>query len=169
MASTIEIELNGRTCTVAVEREGDGHRFHVRLDGVEHVVDAVEYAPGAWSLLCLESGRSIQAAVHGTGDETRVAVGPIVVPLVVNGRRARRRADHDGPAGEQRITAPMPGKVLRVLVAPGDEVAARQPLVVVEAMKMENELSARRAGRVREVAVTPGTSVEAGRLLVLVV
>jgi biotin carboxyl carrier protein len=96
-------------------------------------------------------------------------VGPIVVPLVVNGRRARRRADHDGPAGEQRITAPMPGKVLRVLVAPGDEVAARQPLVVVEAMKMENELSARRAGRVREVAVTPGTSVEAGRLLVLVV
>jgi biotin carboxyl carrier protein len=62
----------------------------------------------------------------------------------------------------------MPGKVVRVLVEPGDEVAGRQPLVVVEAMKMENELSSPRPGRVKEVAVRPGQSVEAGRLLVVV-
>jgi biotin carboxyl carrier protein len=62
----------------------------------------------------------------------------------------------------------MPGKVLRVLASPGDEVAARQPLVVVEAMKMENELSAARGGRVRDVVVEEGVSVEAGRLLVVV-
>ena len=62
----------------------------------------------------------------------------------------------------------MPGRVVRVLVKPGDEVAARQGLVVVEAMKMENELAAPRAGRVKEVAVTEGQSVEAGRLLVVV-
>jgi len=55
-----------------------------------------------------------------------------------------------------------------VLVAAGDEVKARQPLVVVEAMKMENELSAPRAGRVKDVQVRDGTSVEAGRLLVIV-
>jgi biotin carboxyl carrier protein len=62
----------------------------------------------------------------------------------------------------------MPGRVLRVLVRPGDEVAARQGLVVVEAMKMENELGAPRAGRVREVVVDEGVSVEAGRLLVVI-
>jgi biotin carboxyl carrier protein len=62
----------------------------------------------------------------------------------------------------------MPGKVVRVLVEVGDEVTARQPLVVVEAMKMENELSASRPGRVTEVAAREGTSVETGKLLVLV-
>ncbi len=59
----------------------------------------------------------------------------------------------------------MPGRVVRVLVAVGDEVAHRQGLVVVEAMKMENELGAPRAGRVTEIAVAEGVSVEAGRLL----
>jgi biotin carboxyl carrier protein len=62
----------------------------------------------------------------------------------------------------------MPGRVVRVLVAPGDEVAARQGVVVVEAMKMENELRAPRGGRVKDVTVSAGTSVEAGRILVVI-
>jgi biotin carboxyl carrier protein len=62
----------------------------------------------------------------------------------------------------------MPGRIVRVLVGPGDEVTARQGVVVVEAMKMENELRAPKAGRVREVAVSPGVSVEAGRVLVVI-
>jgi biotin carboxyl carrier protein len=62
----------------------------------------------------------------------------------------------------------MPGKVIRVLVKAGDSVAARQPLVVIEAMKMENEIAAPRAGTVGEVAVGEGDPVEAGRLLVVV-
>jgi len=62
----------------------------------------------------------------------------------------------------------MPGRVVRVLVNAGDEVAARQGVVVVEAMKMENELRSPKAGTVKEVAVTPGTSVEAGRVLVVI-
>ncbi len=62
----------------------------------------------------------------------------------------------------------MPGRVVRVLVAPGDEVQARQPLVVVEAMKMENELRSPRAGRIKQVAVSPGLSVDAGAMLVLI-
>jgi biotin carboxyl carrier protein len=62
----------------------------------------------------------------------------------------------------------MPGRIVRVLVKPGDEVGARQGLVVVEAMKMENELVATRAGRVRDVGVTEGQSVQAGQLLVIV-
>jgi biotin carboxyl carrier protein len=62
----------------------------------------------------------------------------------------------------------MPGRVVRVLVGPGDEVEARQPVLVIEAMKMENELRAPRAGRVKDVAVEQGASVEAGRVLVVI-
>ena len=70
--------------------------------------------------------------------------------------------------GPQRVVAPMPGKVVRVLVKPGDDVKARQGLVVVEAMKMENELRAARDGRVRDVAVAEGQSVDAGAVLLVV-
>jgi biotin carboxyl carrier protein len=62
----------------------------------------------------------------------------------------------------------MPGRVVRVLVAPGDVVTARQGVIVVEAMKMENELRSPKAGTVKEVSVTSGTSVEAGRVLVVI-
>jgi biotin carboxyl carrier protein len=91
------------------------------------------------------------------------------VTVAVNGRRTRRGVDTAGQAdGEQSVVAPMPGRVVRVLVAPGDEVAARQGVVVVEAMKMENELRSPKAGRVKNVSVAAGTSVEAGRVLVII-
>jgi biotin carboxyl carrier protein len=62
----------------------------------------------------------------------------------------------------------MPGRVVRLLVARGDEVNARQPIVVVEAMKMENELRSPKAGRVKDVMVMAGESVEAGRVLAVI-
>jgi acetyl/propionyl-CoA carboxylase alpha subunit len=70
------------------------------------------------------------------------------------------------PSGPTPLVAPMPGLVVRVLVKPGDRVQAHQGLVVIEAMKMENELRARAAGVVRGVAVSPGSAVEKGALLV---
>jgi biotin carboxyl carrier protein len=102
-----------------------------------------------------------------------VHVDGCVVPVRIrqSSAFARPRTTVAGAAragGPQRIVAPMPGKIVRVLVARGDEVAPRQGLVVVEAMKMENELRAPRAGCVQEVAVTEGQSVEAGALLVVV-
>jgi biotin carboxyl carrier protein len=102
------------------------------------------------------------------GGEALVQLPHVDVSTVVDGRRFRRGAGGAGGSGEQRVVAPMPGRVLRVLVRPGDEVSARQGLVVVEAMKMENELGALRAGRVREVVVGEGVSVEAGRLLIVI-
>ena len=90
-------------------------------------------------------------------------------PVTVNGRRTRHAAEGGTHGdGEISIAAPMPGRVVRVLVGRGDEVAARQGIVVVEAMKMENELRAPRAGRIKEIAVEPGTSVEAGRVLAVI-
>ena len=70
--------------------------------------------------------------------------------------------------GVARIVAPMPGRIVKVLVKPGDEVEARQPLIVVEAMKMENELRSPRRGRVTEVTVVEGALVEAKTVLIVI-
>jgi biotin carboxyl carrier protein len=86
----------------------------------------------------------------------------------VNGRRSAHAEGALHGHGQATIVAPMPGRVVRVLAAAGDDVEARQPVIVVEAMKMENELRAPRAGRIKEIVVTPGTSVEAGRVLAVI-
>jgi propionyl-CoA carboxylase alpha chain len=166
-----EIDVNGRTRSVAVDRVGDSSQFRVTFDGRVRLVDAVRVESDTLSILLPEAG----SASHEVGFAEGVVPGELSVYLhhgtltaAVNGRRTRRGAALAGAPGEQRVLAPMPGMVLRVLAAPGDEVAARQPLVVVEAMKMENELSCPRGGRVKEIAVRPGQSVEAGRLLAVV-
>jgi biotin carboxyl carrier protein len=115
-----------------------------------------------------ESGE-VQIAPGSAAGELLGHVAGRTVPIVVNGRRTRRRAaDGGGAHGEQAIAAPMPGRVVRVLVSAGEHVDIRQPVVVVEAMKMENELRSPKAGRVKNVAVNAGMSVEAGRVLVVV-
>ena len=80
-------------------------------------------------------------------------------------RRWSRKSAGLGREGVQTVASPMPGKVVRVLIAPGDEVAAGQGLVVVEAMKMQNEMKAVRSGKVRSVAATEGATVAAGEVL----
>lgn len=111
---------------------------------------------------------STAAVTLGPSGDGEVVVGGHAVPVALANRRRRARAILGAGNGDQRIVAPMPGKVVKVLVAVGAAVEPRQGLVVIEAMKMENELTATRAGTVTEVAVTEGTSVEAGRLLVVI-
>ena len=168
---TFEIEINGTLRTVAVDRLPDGpNHFRVTVDGAAHVIDAVRTEDDTLSLIFPgEDHESHEIGfANGPGPgEVDVYLHTGTLRAIVNGRRSRRGAQV-AAAGVQRILAPMPGKVLRVLVTPGQEVAARQPLVVVEAMKMENELSSPKAGVVKDVAVSAGTSVEAGRLLVVV-
>ena len=169
---TFEIDLNGRTRTVSIEPDGaaaDGGRFRVRVDGTLHDVDVRRTDLGL-SLIFRESGRVADVAVvERAGGEILLQLPQVSLVAEVDARRFRRKtAGGAAAAGEHRIIAPMPGRVLRVLVKPGDEIAARQGLVVVEAMKMENEIRSPKAGRVKEVAVTDGQSVESGRLLVVV-
>ena len=168
---TFEVELNGRLRTVAVERVGD-RQFRVLLDGVAHEVDAVRVGEYGLSLLVdgdAGTSREVHVAPGVVDGEKLIAFDGRTVSVSVNGRRRRAGADAGtGGAGEQSITAPMPGRVVRVLVSAGDDVAARQGVVVVEAMKMENELRAPRAGRVKDVMVAAGTSVDAGRVLVVI-
>ena len=172
--TTIEIEVAGRSHRVAVERVASHPaRFRVAWDGATRVVDARRIDPETLSLVLVESGsgshavRCVDAADKGAVD---VHVDGAVVRALVDVGRTRfsgRGARGGEPGDGRHVTAPMSGKVVRLLVAPGDEVEVRQGVVVVEAMKMENELTAPRAGRVAEVTVAEGASVEAGRVLVV--
>jgi len=170
---TFDIEINGRTRRVTLEPERGAAaapgRYTVRIDDQPVQVD-VRATHLGWSILYPDSGRSVEVALTEGRQGAWVAELPrVAVAAQVDGRRAGRGAGGAAAAqGDQRILAPMPGRIVKVLVTPGDEVAARQGLVVIEAMKMENELTSPRAGRVREVAVAEGASVEAGRLLVIV-
>ena len=171
---TVEVGLAGRPRTVTIERGSVPGRFRVTVDGHAHELDVSRPGEFAVSLRgTFPGGRRTVATLHvvpvGVRGELLVHYDGRTKAAVLDGRRAERGTDAGASGqGEVAVAAPMPGRVVRVLVAPGDEVAARQGLIVVEAMKMENELRAPRAGRVREVSVSPGTSVEAGRVLAII-
>ena len=175
-----EVAVGDRVRTVSVERKGG--LLHVTLDGHAHVVDARRVSDTALSLL-VQNGKgdlpvqSIDAAFaqHATaGDfDVHLAGRSVAVQLRPASSMTRRGASSSprpgaAGAGPQRVVSPMPGKIVRLLVKTGDQVKAKQGLVVVEAMKMENELRAARDGRVRELSVAEGQSVDAGAVLLVV-
>jgi biotin carboxyl carrier protein len=159
------VDVGGRVRSVTLVRREGG--VVATLDDETTELDVVRLGPGRYSLRAKASGRQHDVRVSASGAHAfDVAIDGVTVAVT---RKTGAQSRRGGPGGDgpARLLAPMPGKVVRVLVAPGDEVASRQGLVVVEAMKMENELRAGRAGRVSEVLVVEGTSVEAGALLVV--
>ena len=163
-----EVEVNGRVRQVVVHRTAKA--FEVSVDGRSWRVDAARVGTDAMSLLV---GANSDSYDIGFANDTAanllwVRVGTTQVPVSVNGRRRRRDNGGHAGAGPQRLVAPMPGKVVRVGVKTGEAVRARQTLVVIEAMKMENELKAGRDGVVAELHAREGASVEAGALLVVI-
>jgi len=163
-----EVEAGGRVRQVAVHRAGGA--FEVSVDGRAWRVDAAQAGARGMSLVFEPGGASydIGFAPDPATGLLDVRVGAAHIAVAFNGRR--RRHDDAGPAGEgpQRIVAPMPGKIVRVGVKPGEPVRARQTVVVIEAMKMENELKAGRDGVVSELHAQEGASVDAGALLVVI-
>lgn len=169
---TFEIDVEGRVRTVSIERVPAG-RYRVTLDGVPHELDAARVGVYGLSLLLdgeRGSSREVQVSPGPSRGELLLTLSGRTIAATVNGRRTGRAGVDTaaGAHGEQAVTAPMPGRVIRILVEPGDAVAVRQGVVVVEAMKMENELRSPKDGRVKEVSVAAGTSVEAGRVLVVI-
>jgi biotin carboxyl carrier protein len=183
---TFEVDIAGRTRVVTIEPVGvagaDGGAFRVTVDGALVSVDArrtdlglslvIDHDLARRSAIGAEAAatsRSVDIALtERARGEWFVQLPHVDLDAVVDRRRHQSAGDAAERTGTRRIKAPMPGRVLRVLVAVGDDVTAGQGLVVVEAMKMENELRAPGVGRVTEVAVTEGASVEAGRLLVVI-
>lgn len=168
---TFEIDINGRTRTVTVER-AVADKYRVLLDGQSRELDVRRYGVYGLSILTGEGGtsRELQVTPSSNPGEMLVTMDGRIASAIINARQTGRHRADSGAAvdGDQPITAPMPGRVVRLLVQPGDEVVAKQGVIVVEAMKMENELRSPKAGRVKEVNVSPGTSVEAGRVLLVI-
>ena len=157
------IIAGGRTRNVEAHRKNG--KFIVSLDGQEHEVSVSE-VNGVLSLLVDGHSHEVfvgKGVVHVDGIAVDVELER---PTWARKRDDRRSVGEGG--GPQRVAAPMPGKIVRVLVKAGDHVEPRQGLVVVEAMKMENELRSRAAGTVTEVRAIEGASVEAGAILIVV-
>lgn len=124
----------------------------------------VEVEPGVYSIL--RNGRSYLARVGKARDAYQVEVDGSAVTVVLRDPRAMvSRGANGASSGRQSIAAPMPGKIVRVLVATGDAVEAGQGLIVVEAMKMQNELKAARPGKMIEIRARAGQTVVAGDIL----
>jgi biotin carboxyl carrier protein len=165
---TLRVEvLSGRLSSAQVEG-----RLEIALEGERLEADWAEVAPGIYSILL--GGRAFEAQVSVPRGEHRAGRNRVTVTVggrlcdveLFDPRQGRRAANDAVRAGPQEITAPMPGKIVRVLVAQGQEVSAGAGLLVVEAMKMQNELQAPHAGRVEAIYVTEGRGVEAGARLV---
>jgi len=139
----------------------------IRIDGevIEPLQNAtaVEVEPGVYSVL--SAGRSWEVRV--TADEITID-GHRFRFEVEDPRQWKRSGAGAGAQGRTAILAPMPGKIVRILVAVGDEVAAGQGIVVVEAMKMQNEMKAAKAGRVTAIEVKENDSVTAGAVLAVI-
>jgi biotin carboxyl carrier protein len=161
----VRARIGDRDAAIAIAPRGA--HFEVRVDGREHRVTMS--GSGALRALAID-GRVLDLAVWKTPGAWEVAIGGRVYAVELadplRGARTAAGAAHSG--GPVEVRAVMPGKVVAVLAAEGREVEAGAGLLVVEAMKMANEITAPRAGTVTRVAVSPGDAVETGALLVVI-
>lgn len=162
----MEIELGGKARTIEVERIGE--RLNCVIDGRALHTSAVEFAPGVYSILI--GGASVEARVEPSATGLRVIVAGHEFTATIRDPRQWRR-DQGAAAqaeGRQQVLAPMPGIIVRVLVKAGETVQAGQGIVVVEAMKMQNELRAPKSGLVERLLVTENQAVGTGELLAVI-
>jgi biotin carboxyl carrier protein len=157
--------VDGRAARVEVQTSGGV--YTVLVDGKPMKV-AVHPTARHFTTLIID-GRSYDAGVLRQGASHSVAVsGATFEVALVAGARGASAPHRKAASGPAQVTAPMPGKIVRVSATVGQEVQAGECLVVMEAMKMENEIRSPRAGRVRDVVVKEGQAVESGALLILV-
>jgi biotin carboxyl carrier protein len=142
----------------------EGRTYELNGDESEAIV---EVRPGVYSIL--DGGHSVEARVVANEGGYRVYINGLPYEVEVFDPRDRKSSPAQaGGHGPRRVAAPMPGKVIRTLVEVGAEVSAGEGLVVVEAMKMQNEMKSPKRGRVIELRVRAGATVSAGEVLVVV-
>jgi biotin carboxyl carrier protein len=165
--SRLAVRVDGTTFTIEIE-EGPAGQLRARIDGTPVDVDARLASCGAGSLLL--HGISYLVDLGEGAAETHVVVDGEAFRVQIDSpaRRSSSAGARSSDGAGQRLVAPMPGKMVSVLVEVGQLVEAGAGLVVLEAMKMENEFRATVAGTVTEVHATPGQAVNAGDLLVVV-
>ncbi len=161
-----EVTVDGKPHRLELERaEG---AWKCRLDGREIGVDAAMARPDVLSLLV--DGRSYEIKRERTATDLHLWVGSTRFGVELHDPRSlRSRRDGAGDAsGPSKLIAPMPGKIVRVLVMEKSEVQAGQGIVVVEAMKMQNEIRSSKKGVVQKILAVQGASVNAGDVLAIV-
>lgn len=170
------VEIDGQARQVEIDRAytdhtepGSAHApapWRIRLDGEEVDADAHLLRPGVLSLLI--AGHAYRIVLDADPSAPALHIGPQRIPFRVEDPRSlrsrRRQAGTDGPV---QLKASMPGRIVRVLVEQGQAVAAHQGVLVVEAMKMQNELASPKEGHV-ELRVAPGDTVAAGDILAII-
>ena len=161
----LDATVDGKTVRVDVRGEGGGYR--VAFEDRQFEVDFYDSGRDFVSLLI--DGRSYEVGLEKRANGYGVFFSDDTLDVELTDALASRAAAHKKDAsGPARIAAPMPGKLVRLLVEVGQQVDSGQGLVVIEAMKMENELRAPRAGKVKEMPVQEGQAVDAGALLIVI-
>jgi biotin carboxyl carrier protein len=168
MATYYHATIDGLEHELEIEELANAGAFKINLGGKKINADLRQAGPASFSIIV--GNRSFDLDVIRQGEEFVVSSRSGVTRLTLED--ARRRLMHSRGArevsGKVQMRAMMPGRVLSVLVQVGDQVEAHQGVLVIEAMKMENELKAPKAGKVAEVKVTAGQTVEKGELLIVI-
>jgi biotin carboxyl carrier protein len=161
----IRLKVKGRTRTVKLNRASARTEFSLEGQGVS--ADVVEVEPNTFSVLF--AGEAFEVRAEKTAQGARIYVdGREYLAELDDPRQWRRAAGGiSGAEGRQSVFAPMPGKVVRVLVKPGGVVEAGQGILVVEAMKMQNEVKSPKEGKVERISVSEGQAVNAGEVLAI--
>ena len=153
----VEVELRANAARV-IEAEIGGRKYTLKAEAVQ---------PGVYLLTW--NNHSLEIAVTPSPDGYVVSIGgQHMVVDIIDSRTALRRAAQLVHGGTAQIRAPMPGKVVRLLVTEGTAVQANQGILVMEAMKMQNEIKSPKSGVVRNLGVTEGAALIAGDLLATV-
>ncbi|HET7873486.1 MAG TPA: biotin/lipoyl-containing protein [Terriglobales bacterium] len=158
-----EVSIGKRAHRVELTRKETG--WDCKLDGRPIPLDVAETQDGVLSILM--DGQSYQVKQETSGGETKIVVGHQRFPAAVRDPRSlRSRLNSDSARqGVKKISAPMPGKVVRIVAPTGSEVEIGHAILVIEAMKMQNELKSPKKGIVKRLNVTEGAAVEAGQVL----
>jgi acetyl/propionyl-CoA carboxylase alpha subunit len=161
-----EVIVDGKPHRLELEKAESG--WNCRLDGEPVSADALIPRRDVLSLLI--DGRSYEIKREQTAGDLHLWVGDIRFAVELRDPRSLRSRQKTGEdeKGPRKIMAPMPGRVVRVLVAENSEVEAGQGIVVVEAMKMQNEIKSPRKGIVKKILAAPGIAVNPGDVLAIV-
>jgi biotin carboxyl carrier protein len=159
-----EVVINNARRIIELERDAD--RWRISLDGEPMDADAIEISPNIFSILLNGKSHEVRVTPTPSGALTLQTAHREFTAEVTDPRawRGRRHGALEAE-GRQQIVAPMPGKIIRVLVQTGEQVQAGQGLLVVEAMKMQNEIRSPKSGTVERLLVKEGQPVNAGEAL----
>lgn len=165
---TYDVTIDGATFSVELERGAETNSWRCRIAGQEITLDAVFPEPGVLSLLV--EGRTFEFYRESAGGELYLVEGESRYQAAVRDPRSfrGRKAASAARSGPKSVRAPMPGRILRLLVAEGDAIETGAPLLVIEAMKMQNEIRSPKKGTVRKLLAEPGATVSAGDVLAVV-